>query len=799
MRHIGTDPAQFGWSHSTGSDGVLVADGAWNKRSLSLAWGRGVERSIAPSGGYISVGARVYIPAGKSAGVLGLELEFKNGANLFTCRINSSEASIGSSTYTMLSGETDTWIRVVFGITYGVNNAQADLWIEGKHVIQSAVIQNYTVTPNVFKVYHEDVGGTNYLVDAIDISDNRQSFETLTGTQAAYDKLVLAQIFAGYDVAGDLAVAGGLSDTLSASFASYQNTHVSRVYVNGVEFTECESAAEVENNSTGYYYDGTTLYIYGTSIPEVAVAEFPLFFSNAGLRYNSFYDPLIISAPAATLGSNDVFWGFSQSNSTALTLANPDDYFNTIFSTYVWENRQIRFLIGSSDLPFSEFKPIFTGVIKNKTHSRGAVSFTTTDEKKILETQIPTTFFDKDDYSSLPSSNIGRVIPLLYGEFVGERGVPGVCVDEAVSSSGGELESRWQLCASSCLPLQEIDKDDCSYWDGSVWRALDVQTASVGGGFIDVGFYSSTILNKDTAVRFHVKGRLDYSGLSTLEYGPDMVETFFVNVLGRGDQIESGTMKVAKNAASLPMAFYIGEQINLGEAIRSIAQSEAAQWLTDGEGLLNYRIWEPQYSESLPSYDETDYFNFATNTDESLIGRYTRVGHGRHWTGERSYTWNPASTPTDDVTKWKYDVDEPQQFETLLRTSSASEILKQRYDLIYRNPTRVVSMGGKWKMARHLPYDKVKLNHSAGPDQSGSMVNAIFEVTNVAIDGAGNARLVLTDLKGVGDSIGYWTSSNAPDFVTATAEEKKQSGFWCNSNGEAISGNASTKNVSKWW
>lgn len=636
-----------------------------------------------------------------------------------------------------------------------------------------------------------------WYIDDFSLTDCGQSFDELV-EQPSYDKLILIEMHCGYQVnLSSVTLKDGTTYVYKVTWVNPQGNRPYWFEVNGTAYTETSSYADIDSlNSYKWFYDNAAgiLYFYAAAAPttQTLLITSMLYYSNKGVTHDNYYEPLLLSAPFSAITSNEDFWGFAPVSSGTMAFANPQNYWNTIWHTYIWENKLVRVLIGSEKIPYSEFKQVMLGRIKDKSHEKSQVSFVVSDEKEEMQLMIPNEIFTVGDWPDLPSSNIGAFKPLLWGSFTGNRGVPAVCVDPIVTSSGsGTYRSRWVICASSCLPLASINTADCYYWNGSTWVVLSIASSSVSKGEFRTAYYSSTVLNQNTPLRIACVGK------SGVDKAPDIVEDIFVYQLLRGDLIESSTMAAAKSYSDVDLALYSRDPKTVGEYVKALAQSGFGLWYQNGEGKFCYRFWEPTFDTANVSLAEQDYWNYKTETKEDKIIQYARIGYNKKWTGENDYSFTPPTAPTTDDANWLYRANQPHTIETLCSDSSGAEIMRQRYDMIYRAPQARVSLNCKWKAARLLPFDKCYLSHAAGPGESGRLSTGIYEVTHLAVDND-DALLVMSDMKGMGVSFGKWTSANAPSWASSTIANKRVSGYWTDSSGYADPADWTSKDQSKW-
>ena len=55
------------------------------------------------------------------------------------------------------------------------------------------------------------------------------------------------------------------------------------------------------------------------------------------------------------------------------------------------------------------------------------------------------------------------------------------------------------------------------------------------------------------------------------------------------------------------------------------------------------------------------------------------------------------------------------------------------------------------------------------------------------------------DIAEFGSNVGFWMAADAPDWATATQQQRDDSGFWCDANGYCLTADPTSKNKSLWW
>lgn len=641
----------------------------------------------------------------------------------------------------------------------------------------------------------------SWFVDKFSLGNKAESFKGLT-EKPAYEKVILAKLQPARDISSELTLLGGSSNTYQMTWTeATQGSPPNRVDVNGVRGEEFGSVGVIDDAENRWFFDYETsvLSVHLTDVNSTTLCFFWLNFSNIGGFYEEYHDPLLVGMFGTGIESNEVFWGISPANTGSLRFANHLQYWDTIWDTYIWVDKSVKILLGSNQVSLAQYKQIFTGLIKDKAHTRTVVAFAVTDEKDALKENVLLETYQKTEFPNLPDSNVGANKAIFFGNLRAERGIPAVCIDPIFSSQAGDSSLRYSLGASSNFPLISFVSSECEYWDGGNWRPLPIKSSNVADGTFRTDFLDSSDVTKDTPVRISVVGKLASAGGSKMDKGPHIIEDLIVTTLGRGELLDSASIATAKVDSDMSLAIHIEDSnVTYNDLIQAVAQSEMGLWFTDGDGEFNYRVWQPSIQTTPVTFENEDYIRFGSKVVQDQIVRYTRIGYAKRWTGEKTTQYAPGSPPDDDMAKWKYGATEPRQIETLLQASSDAEVMRQRYDLITMTPTKVIEFNTKWRPVFYEPFDKIVINRSRGPGISGTINAEVYEITRIKLDGL-NATVVATDLKGVGVNAGMWTSANAPDYGAATPGQKATQGFWTDSSGFADPSDPGSKNVSRWW
>lgn len=198
-------------------------------------------------------------------------------------------------------------------------------------------------------------------------------------------------------------------------------------------------------------------------------ATFRFFFSNA--PYNLPYDlltgttvefePRISSIGSLGQTLDDQNTGIVLESSSSIELENSDRYFDEIFDTLIWENKDIKFYSWSPSLPMTEAKKIFEGVIESKDFSPFRVSFKVKDFVFKLKNKVNLSVFSDVD-GVVQDSIIGTPKRRIYGKAKQVKTIPIDCIKDGFNLTGTVtiLSGFSTITGTGTLFLSELSPND---------------------------------------------------------------------------------------------------------------------------------------------------------------------------------------------------------------------------------------------------------------------------------------------------------------------------------------------------
>jgi len=106
--------------------------------------------------------------------------------------------------------------------------------------------------------------------------------------------------------------------------------------------------------------------------------------------------------------------GIAVESNSSITLENTHGFFDDIFDTLIFENQVIDFYSWSPQIPLSEAKKIYSGVVKDKSFSDKEIRLTLVDAIYQLRKPVQSSTFTEDD-GRLDDSDLGKPKKRIYG------------------------------------------------------------------------------------------------------------------------------------------------------------------------------------------------------------------------------------------------------------------------------------------------------------------------------------------------------------------------------------------------
>lgn len=299
------------------------------------------------------------------------------------------------------------------------------------------------------------------------------------------EKITLAVVYASKRLMGWTLDSGSvykISDSVGV---------ISDIKEDASSYTAVASKASV--TASTYYHDKDNGIIYAHASDgsnpngKFISMRFKLFFSSAPVTlphdlssaYEVYWEPSIRTTSRFGVEVDTVNQtGEAIEGSGTLSLYNDQDYWQSRFDKYYFENHPVQIYSYNRDLDASEAKLLFKGKIQSKTYSDRAITFRMRDQ--LSELRAPLSLADLQDASSvrIPDSLNNAKQRLVIGRVSGLRPVnvdqvvDGYPLTGTVSASSGSAT----VTGSSTQFLKEVSPDDRLKLSGTDYTVASVSS-----------------------------------------------------------------------------------------------------------------------------------------------------------------------------------------------------------------------------------------------------------------------------------------------------------------------------------
>jgi hypothetical protein len=616
--------------------------------------------------------------------------------------------------------------------------------------------------------------------------------------------------------------------------ASYE---VSDVRMNGVSMTAQTSPETVYSAvGSGWYSDDSTIYLKPAGGRSVYANAFTaivnFYFASKPKSFNNhFYEPLILTVPNLSLRIEPRFSSVGQIGTGTATLINNAGYFDA--QDLCWDAGRATFKMGTdtaSTMAYASYQTIGTWRVASTKKNQTQFELSLRELKTGLEKQIPLETYSRDDYPNMAQGDVGKPIPRAYGKIFGAKPV---LIDPATKTfkvAGHAIKS---------FDAVRVQKDE-------VWLEVPFASTDLSAATFTLG---SSWENESVSVDFY--GRKNTDG-TLMVNASDIVEDL-LSYVGETNldsasfdaawtALDIGSQQEFYRRTLLKPSLYLSDHKTALEVIGQINQVVGSFLFNDLSGAWHYEVFTPAQGFTETSVGLEDWGSVASaavnlvdwgsvastatvmvdwgtltlptaiksfDTSDILDGSYSReeddsqiyskiiVKHNiRKQDGwHESVTVNVSDVPYDhgepstilkELEAPLWDGSDATYYAQRLATTEAMPLVKHRCKI-------------PWQAFFILPGDNLKVTFSRFG--LASVLEAL-EVKYDLIKGA--VELVLGDRRAWGDSFGWWTgdtqhSWSASDSSATKLLNKQTSGFWHGDDLLAISTDAASYKVSRWW
>jgi hypothetical protein len=556
----------------------------------------------------------------------------------------------------------------------------------------------------------------------------------------------------------------------------------------------------VETNAGSYWHDtdDSLLYVHppddGSPNHHTVIAYFWVYFATKGIVLNSqYYEPYIAQngIPSISQESQSIHWGASQISSGAVVLLNSRGYFDQIAKRWIWNNKDIRILLGGDALAYAEYTSLFAGKIMQADYTKTDFTVSIQSKAFALLRKLPINNFWTSTWANLHASAEGKPIPYYWGSYNAAQAPIVTCINTAYGAS----QYQFKICDCTFHAIKSITQVYIDYGAGAGWQTIAHANEDLANGTFTITAASFVLGTSRVKVAFEGY----HSGGVLIDGAPELVEDLLLNQCGYAvADLNAASFTASREISSCSLNVAIETETSTLSIIETVCQSDLAFFDEDGSGSLRYRSWSPAISATAPVVAKEDILAPPQIIDDtSKLFWKVRVGYS--WQGAlNEYLYTEAS---HDPSKYKYGRKDSLDFKTYLRSKADADELAGRLNWITRNPSPIISMQLKAGMIDKLLGDRMWVTLARAPFGTvGGYDEREFEIISKDV----SCFPLFVTLRGrdameFGADVGFWMGDSAPAWAAATAQEKEDSGFWADDNGLCLTADAASLNKSLWW
>jgi hypothetical protein len=451
-----------------------------------------------------------------------------------------------------------------------------------------------------------------------------------------------------------------------------------------------------------------------------------------------------------------------------------------LLDAYTWGNRQVKLYVGyGRDL--ANYTVDFHGIVMfpgGISGDRDQVHIKLRDFRNKDTVTIPANKYWTSDYPNLEEGAEGRPIPIVYGGTGGPAGVPCTCIDTT--------SNTFKVADHRIRSIVQVMKRTGS--DGD-WGPVAHANEDLANATFTLGEYDPD----QDEVAAMVEGKCYSADIADYLWSPmkicrDILEEYMGVETAN---IDTDAMDdLAEELGSIMCARYIAAEISTDTLLEELAI----------ENLFDLFIRDDQYTVRgrIPKVGVDRSFDAVTIAPGSLRveGDPERLYANRV---KCTYGYDPLSQEylyfhqEDNLaaqTEAKQVIPRTIAFNWLYRAADV-QAFAAHLIILYSHEIDVIQFTALGEGILTQLSDRIGLTfgHFTNRPLLVREISKHFGTMSCTIYGYDSIKHVLP---------GYWTEDTAPDFASATAEERKSQGFYTDDDGYAEPGNEQSK-VSLYW
>ena len=540
---------------------------------------------------------------------------------------------------------------------------------------------------------------------------------------------------------------GGVGDEYYIDIAKGE---ISKVRVDGAEIVREDNLADVQANPDTFWYDhpnGRLWVNLDGEDPEdhvvmgyvwkgISNRQFPgddmLDFIPADAWYSTYYEPWLDneSISSLTLSVADQYRSAIEIGIGGISLQNHAGYFYEHLTDYVWNNADIRVLVGKRGDEYVGYDLFYVGRIRSPNVSDESAQFEVSDVRAGAFRSLPIDRYSTDDYADLDENAEDQPVPILFGE---KHNITPICID----TTNFIYQVSQTVFGADTYAMEEIS---AVYFDGVQKTVVTHYTVNLNAGtftlLVDPGNAHVTCNAKG------IKDECDFSdGSFTGNYSENVADhlSFILQVLNEIPvaDIDLDSFDALQTARTQAVAFYLNEDIDTIEVVRMLQQTSIFHLLPLADGTYAARYYRRVFP--VGSLERRDYniADFSKWLQSDGVYRNIVIKYNKDPSTEVWQTVSDTELSADYVYREKSQI----EIESWLRAEAEAESVLSFYLSLLGIPAQKIEYTDSLEARNQVPTDKVKISRSVETEAGAEIViddeeiYAILEVTRNLADG----------------------------------------------------------------
>ena len=375
---------------------------------------------------------------------------------------------------------------------------------------------------------------------------------------------------------------------------------------------------------------------------------------------STIYYPRLRGVPRISKSRDPLFYGRLEYGGGAMDWDNADGAYDTLAEDQDVFGNSIRFFLGFNDEPRASYRQLYTGIAGKIRVGQMLLGIDVGDLRKYLVTEIPDKVFHLDDYPDLKDGNIGKGIPIGYGEM---RNVPATCTNEDEAPPPATFDFK----------LFDVSRHPSGITSIDIVRVDGVPVVPTASSAANATFSLATAdYDPGQKVTVDCVGYKDDAG-NTISNALDVIADILLRWMGIPYSATAYDQALwnAAQAQAPDISYFANKPTKINQIVEDICSSVRGLFLSDRFGRWSFRIPNPAAYpvRTLQGYRLLE--DPAVDYDpEQAIG-VVRVGYDKDWS-EDEYKYLRDDSRRAEVLA-RYKVAPEQTFDTLLATSAAAQ------------------------------------------------------------------------------------------------------------------------------